>query len=83
MEPSHDIVVRSTTRQWEEFVKSSVWADFQSNLAAWISDIRDQLEATQEHNVLLRLQGNAEALRRVLVLPESMIFELEQQLQSE
>lgn len=79
----HEIVLRSVAPQWEEFLKSSIWADFQSNLAAWIFDIRNQLESSQDHDVVLRLQGNVEALRRVLLLPESVLFELEQQLKGE
>jgi len=39
---------------------------------AWLTDIREQLEVTQELDTLRRLQGNAEAVRRFLELPNQL-----------
>ena len=71
-----DIIVNGTLEQYKVFVESVIWKDFQSNFEAWLSDIRDALESTEN---VQKLQGNAEAVRRVMNLPYAILWALRDQ----
>lgn len=72
----------STKTQLEDFISSSpIWADIQSELQAWLEDIRDQLENTNGQTgirVMDRLGGNAESVRNLLALPQVLLETLNQ-----
>lgn len=67
----------STKTQLEDFISSSpIWADIQSELQAWLEDIRDQLENTNGQTgirIMDRLGGNAESVRNLLALPQVLL----------
>ena len=56
----------------QNFVQSNMWNVMCFEMNAWLTDIREQLEVTQELDTLRRLQGNAEAVRRFLELPNQL-----------
>lgn len=70
MERSLDSNLISSSRELRDFILSSVWRDIRSELLLWLDDIRSQLEVANEVEVLRKLQGNAEAVNRMLRLPE-------------
>jgi len=62
--------------EFEAGLESNFWKDVSGQLETWIIDIRDALEDPDgliPEKVLNRLGGNAEAIRRVLVLPNEII----------
>lgn len=64
---------RCSIGQIEEAEKTGFWLDVVDELKAWLEDIRDRLEDPNNElhkDTIFRLQGNAEALRRVMLLPE-------------
>jgi len=77
--------VRSSVGQLKDFVDGVIWRDIQDELKLWLEDIRDQLE-DPGHELfpedIKRLQGNAEAVRRVLELPRNLILNLEDDLEA-
>ena len=77
--------MRSSVGQLKDFVDGVIWRDIQDELKLWLEDIRDQLE-DPGHELfpedIKRLQGNAEAVRRVLELPRNLILNLEDDLEA-
>lgn len=67
----------STESDLRNFLASSVWRDMANEMNLWLSDIREQLETTAELEILRRLQGNAEAVRRFLDLPQTLLDNLD------
>jgi hypothetical protein len=70
----------ASPNEHRELVASTAWQDIKRQIEAWLTDVRDALEDPE--NILLektfnRLAGNAEALRRVLMLPEVTIKGIE------
>ena len=76
--------MRTSLGQMRDFVEGVIWKDIVDELSLWIEDIRDQLE-DPGHELfpedIKRLQGNVEALRRVLELPKNLILNLEDELE--
>jgi hypothetical protein len=64
--------VKSSIGQIEEFKKSFIWQDICNELDVWLEQIRDELEGA-EGIVLYRLQGNAESLRNVKNILDSLV----------
>jgi hypothetical protein len=67
---------RSSIKNIEEFITGSIWHDFKIELNIWLENVRDCLE--DGDNILSiesvkKLQGNAEAIRNCLNLPETVI----------
>ena len=68
-----EIVVRSSAGQFQEFLESTVWGDLENELTEWLDGARDGLEdADAGEKDLYRNQGRAEAIRRMMTLPEVM-----------
>ena len=72
--------MRSSVGMLKDFTEGVVWQDLKDELGLWLEDIRNRLEDSD--NTLFpedikRLQGNAEAVRNVLMLPENLILNLE------
>lgn len=84
MEPAFKIereyvaILRSTKVELESFLASSVWHDLYNEFSIWIEDIQTQLEIETDKNVLRKLQGNIEAVRRAQELPNRLIFSLKE-----
>lgn len=72
-----DIGLRATMEQLRSFLGSPVWADMKEEVMTWLNDIRNQLEETTNIEISRRLQGNAEACRYFLSLPDSLIEAME------
>lgn len=70
MERFQDVNLISSSREFRDFIISNIWRDIRSELLLWLDDIRSQLEVANEVEVLRKLQGNAEAVNRMLRLPE-------------
>ena len=63
----------SSAQEFEDFVKSSIWADIVNELNLWLGDIHVALEdpnGDMEDKALHRLGGNAETIRKVHLMPE-------------
>lgn len=77
------VELHSSPTEFEQGMSSPFWQDMRRALEAWLSDVRDALE--DPDNLLLdktlhRLGGNAEAIRRVLVLPEETLRNIKDNL---
>lgn len=68
---------------FEEFLKSSLWADMEYELGLWLEDIRYALESADDYAALLRLQGNAEFVRKVKKLPANVLENIKEDLERE
>jgi len=69
----------SSPTEFEQGIGSPFWQDMKNQLEAWLSDVRDTLEDPENiylDRTLHRLGGNAEALRRVLMLPSETLKNL-------
>jgi hypothetical protein len=64
--------VKSSIGQIEEFKKSFIWQDICDELDVWLEQIRDELEGA-EGMVVYRLQGNAESVRNVKNILNSLV----------
>ena len=76
--------MRTSLGQMRDFVEGVIWKDIVDELSLWIEDIRDQLEDPGHEffpEDIKRLQGNVEALRKVLELPKNLILNLEDELE--
>lgn len=65
--------VHITEHELQNFIQSNVWRVLSNELQVWLNDIRAQLEVTEQIDVLRKLQGNAEAVRRALELPQHLL----------
>jgi len=69
----------SSPNEFEQGMGSPFWQDMKNQLDAWLSDVRDALEDPENISLdktLHRLGGNAQALRRVLILPDETLKNL-------
>jgi len=69
--------IRSSYANMRDFAVSSIWVDLSDEINNWLDDIHSQLESEVDHNILMKLQGNAEACRNILALPNQMLEALE------
>lgn len=63
---------RSTALAFQDFLTSTVWIDIVYELTRWIEDLRRELESpdrTDDIGLVRQLQGNIEAVRKVLQMP--------------
>ena len=63
----------SSVKDFDDFVESGVWKDIQLELNTWLEMIRISLEDPNGNltdKALHRLGGNAETIRKVLIMPE-------------
>jgi hypothetical protein len=54
---------------YQQFLASNVWKDLQREWEHWKQDIFNQLGVTGSITVIRKLQGNLQALERVLMWP--------------
>jgi len=84
---AEEVELKSSAAAFEEFLKSTIWADIRAELDIWLEGVRDGLEDTEsDEKDLFRNQGRAEAIRYVMSLPETIkdtIIDLEQQKREE
>lgn len=73
-----DVQLLASMTQFKAFIDSPVWEDMKREVSEWLNDIRNQLEETTDIEISRRLQGNAEACRYFLSLPEALIESLEE-----
>ena len=69
----------SSPTEFEQGLSSPFWQDMKNQIEAWLSDVRDALEDPENisfDKTLHRLGGNAQALRRVLILPSETLVNL-------
>jgi hypothetical protein len=62
-----------TEYELQNFISSQIWNTMCREMQIWLIDIHEQLEVTTETDILRKLQGNAEAVRRFLELPEQLL----------
>uniref|UniRef100_A0A6M3K157 Uncharacterized protein n=2 Tax=viral metagenome TaxID=1070528 RepID=A0A6M3K157_9ZZZZ len=61
---------KSSAAEFDRFMDSGIWEDMIHELKVWLSAIHINLEDPEaEEKILRRLGGNAETIRRVLMLP--------------
>lgn len=68
-----DQPITLTQHELQQFISSNMWNTMCREMQVWLIDIQEQLEVTTEVDILRKLQGNAEAVRRFLELPEQLI----------
>lgn len=71
--------MRSSKRQVEEFLKSTIWTDLKEMILLRLSDVRDELEhpeMSREQDLMNK--GRAEELRWVNELPQELYNQWEQ-----
>ena len=81
--PPDYAVILGTVEDYEEFLKSNIWKDIQSNYERWLDDIRNGLESEQDAITIRELQGSAKAVRNALNLPEIILMQLKEEDQDE
>ena len=74
---------KSSPAMFEEFLKSSIWEDMNYELDLWLEDIRQALEDIGDHAALLRLQGNAEFVRKTKSLPVNVLENIKEDIERE
>uniref|UniRef100_A0A6M3IG61 Uncharacterized protein n=1 Tax=viral metagenome TaxID=1070528 RepID=A0A6M3IG61_9ZZZZ len=60
-----------------EFIKSSMWQDIKMLLEEGLRLTRDALEYAEDWESVMRLQQDADCLKRFLVMPEVILDDLE------
>ena len=71
----------SSPTEFEQGMGSPFWQDMKNQLEAWLSDVRDALEDPENlsfDKTLHRLGGSAQALRRVLMLPNETLTNIKE-----
>jgi hypothetical protein len=66
--------LKSSRHQRAEFFRSFIWQDIQTEFLEWLEQIRTELEVEDDIDIIRRLQGNAEALRKMLMIQETLDF---------
>ena len=74
---------KSSSAVFEEFLESSIWEDMRHELDLWLEDIRQSLEDAGDHAILLRLQGNAEFVRKAKNLPANILDNIKEDIERE
>lgn len=70
----------SSPNDIRNFMKGTIWQDFQRELERWLNDVHKNLEdldTKTPDKLLHRLGGNAETIRHVLRMPEVIIMNIE------
>lgn len=68
-----EIEVRSSPGDFDRFIEGTIWYDIKNELAMWLDGARDGLEDTEaSEKEMYRNQGRADAVRRMMMLPEVM-----------
>lgn len=68
-----EIVLRSSPGDFERFIEGTIWYDIKNELSEWLDSARDGLEDTEaSEKEMYRNQGRADAVRRMMLLPEIM-----------
>jgi len=62
---------------FKDFLESVIWADMKAELEEALEMTRDGLESAETWNDVLKLQGATDTLRRVLIMPEVILEDLE------
>jgi hypothetical protein len=68
-----DYPITLTEHELQNFISSNIWTTMCREMQTWLIDIHEQLEVTTEADILRKLQGNAEAVRRFLELPRQLL----------
>ena len=64
---------RSSADAFKEFEESSIWKDILSDLEEWLEGVHETMEDPEENltdREQAKLRGNAEAIRKFVLLPE-------------
>jgi len=73
----------STSRQIAEFIDNVVWKDIEKELKEWLNQILDDLVENAEGNDIHLHRGRAQALRKVLLLPQIMFESIQMEEDTE
>ena len=66
----------STALSFQDFMTSTIWRDIVYELEQWIKDLHKELESpdrTDDIRLVRQLQGNIEAVRKVLQMPQEIV----------
>jgi len=69
---------RSSSGAFREFMAGSVWADMKIEINGAIETLRDGLETAKDYDSVLRYQECLDTLRRVLIMPEVILDDIEE-----
>ena len=68
---------KSSPGMFKDFIESSMWHDIRITLEEALRLTRDGLENAKDWDSTLRLQQDADCLKRFLVMPEVILDDLE------
>ena len=63
---------RSSAQGFDDFIEGNIWKDIANDLEEWLNDIHDAMEDPNEaltDRQQAKLRGNAEAVRKFLLIP--------------
>ena len=63
----------SSASAFEKFLRSNIWRDMQYELNIWLKDIHEKMEDPESDKYVYKLAGNAETIRNVLAMPETVM----------
>ena len=70
-------------REVEDFLKSKLWKDMQTEVTIWRESLRDLLESGGTEALMSRLGGLAEACSNFLSLPQVILEDLQSAKETE
>jgi len=68
----------STPGMFREFKNSSIWKDMTLELNDALQSVRESFEHAKDWESVIRLQECADTLKRVLVMPDVILTDLEE-----
>lgn len=68
---------KSSPGNMRDFINSSVWTDVKTELEEALSMLRESLEVAADFEAVLRLQGSCDTIRRVMVMPDVILEDME------
>jgi len=69
---------KSNAFHFREFLESTVWQDMKTEMDNALELVRLGMENTEDTNDFLRFQGDARSLRRLMIMPEVILEEIEE-----
>lgn len=76
-------LLNSSVHELKEFIGSTIWLDFNSEINIWISELNSMWRNESDPIELYRIQGRIQALEHVLAFPTNALEALEMDIEKE
>ncbi len=63
----------SSAGAFEKFLRGNIWRDMKYELGVWLDNIHLEMENPGDDRHAFKLAGNAETVRNVLAMPETVM----------